>query len=59
MVCVCLVYLCTFFLSITVLRYDFNQGVNYEEIMKSYLHMGFQGSNLGASIEEIKRMVCF
>lgn len=38
-------------------RYDFNQGVNYDEIMKAYLHMGYQGTNLGEAIEEIKRMV--
>lgn len=37
--------------------YDFNNGVNYDEIMKSYLHMGYQGTNLGEAIEEIKRMV--
>lgn len=38
-------------------RYDFNQGVNYDEIMKAYLHMGYQGTNLGEAIEEVKRMV--
>jgi deoxyhypusine synthase len=37
--------------------YDFNQGVNYDEIMKSYLYMGYQGTNLGEAIEEVKRMV--
>jgi len=36
--------------------YDFNLGVNYEGIMGSFAHMGFQATNLGAAIEEIKRM---
>ncbi|TYZ63685.1 hypothetical protein PybrP1_001325 [[Pythium] brassicae (nom. inval.)] len=36
--------------------YDFNAGVDYDAIMRSYLHMGYQGTNLGEAIEEIKRM---
>jgi hypothetical protein len=37
--------------------YDFNKGVDYAEIMKAYVTMGYQGTNLGEAIEEIKRMV--
>lgn len=37
--------------------YDFNQGVDYGEIMKAFATMGYQGTNLGEAIEEIKRMV--
>ncbi|RLN02448.1 hypothetical protein BBJ28_00006240 [Nothophytophthora sp. Chile5] len=36
--------------------YDFNNGVDYEAIMKAYVTMGYQGTNLGEAIEEIKRM---
>ncbi|CEG47554.1 deoxyhypusine synthase [Plasmopara halstedii] len=36
--------------------YDFNEGVNYEKLMQSYVTMGYQGTNLGEAIEEIKRM---
>lgn len=48
---------CSFWLVGLLYSYDFNQGVNYDEIMKSYLHMGYQGTNLGEAIEEVKRMV--
>lgn len=37
--------------------YDFNKGVDYSALMQSYVTMGFQGTNLGEAIEEIKRMV--
>ncbi|KAF1776011.1 DHS-like NAD/FAD-binding domain [Phytophthora cactorum] len=36
--------------------YDFNEGVNYEKLLQSYVTMGYQGTNLGEAIEEIKRM---
>ncbi|KAH7474362.1 hypothetical protein PRIC1_013511 [Phytophthora ramorum] len=36
--------------------YDFNEGVDYEKLLASYVHMGYQGTNLGEAIEEIKRM---
>ncbi|KAG6596048.1 Deoxyhypusine synthase [Phytophthora cinnamomi] len=42
--------------SAQVRGYDFNQGVDYEALMKSYVTMGYQGTNLGEAIEEIKRM---
>jgi len=37
--------------------YDFNQGINYEDIIKSYLTTGFQATNLGKSIEIINKML--
>ncbi|CAK4086540.1 unnamed protein product [Aphanomyces euteiches] len=36
--------------------YDFNKGVNYEELFKSYRYMGFQSTNFGKAVEEINRM---
>lgn len=37
--------------------YDFNQGVNYDRILSTYIHTGFQASNLGKAINEVNRMV--
>lgn len=37
--------------------YDFNQGVNYHELFKTYITSGFQATNLGLAIEEINKMV--
>lgn len=37
--------------------YDFNEGLNYEKILSSYNTMGFQGSNLGRSIDIINNMI--
>lgn len=37
--------------------YDFNQGVDFQALMKSYLTTGFQASRLGLAIEEINQMV--
>lgn len=37
--------------------YDFNQGVNYSELFKSYIHTGFQATNVGLAIEQINNMV--
>lgn len=41
-----------------VLGYDFNQGVNYSELLSTYLHSGFQATNFGLAVEEINKMVC-
>ena len=41
----------------TVRGYDFNKGVNMDELLASFSTMGFQGSNLGFAIEEINEMV--
>ena len=37
--------------------YDWSQGVNYGEILKSYKNCGFQATNFGKSIDEINRML--
>eukprot|EP00735_Rhodelphis_limneticus_P006027 TRINITY_DN1824_c0_g1::TRINITY_DN1824_c0_g1_i1::g.14024::m.14024 TRINITY_DN1824_c0_g1::TRINITY_DN1824_c0_g1_i1::g.14024 ORF type:complete len:365 (+),score=142.41,sp/Q54MQ7/DHYS_DICDI/64.35/2e-179,DS/PF01916.12/1e-133 TRINITY_DN1824_c0_g1_i1:63-1157(+) len=41
----------------TIVGYDFNKGVNYEELIASYARTGFQASSLGQAIEEINRML--
>lgn len=37
--------------------YDFNQGVDLQAVLKSYLTTGFQASSLSLAIQEINRMV--
>jgi deoxyhypusine synthase len=37
--------------------YDFNKGVNYEEIFKSYATTGLQASNLSKAIEVVNEMI--
>lgn len=37
--------------------YDFNQGVDFQAVLKSYLTTGFQASSLGLAIQEINHMV--
>lgn len=37
--------------------YDFNQGVDFQALLKSYLTTGFQASHLGLAIQEINHMV--
>ncbi|RHZ03001.1 hypothetical protein DYB37_003714 [Aphanomyces astaci] len=36
--------------------YDFNNGVNYDDLFNSYRFMGFQSTNFGKAVEEINRM---
>ena len=45
--------------SIKIEGYDFNQGVNYPQLLKSFVSTGFQASNLGDAIQVINQMVCF
>lgn len=40
-----------------VAGYDFNTGINYDEILKSYLSAGFQATHFGKAVEEINKMV--
>ena len=41
----------------TVIRgYDFNDGVDFHALLESFSRTGFQASNVGAAIVEIKRM---
>lgn len=37
--------------------YDWNQGINYGELLKSYRFSGFQATNFGRAVEEINRML--
>ncbi|KAF9599936.1 hypothetical protein IFM89_001971 [Coptis chinensis] len=39
--------------------YDFNKGVNYSQLLKSMVSIGFQASNLGDAIEVVNEMVFF
>ena len=41
----------------TIKGYDFNQGVNYEEIFKSYATTGFQASHLHKAIGLVNKMI--
>lgn len=38
--------------------YDFNQGVDLQAVLKSYLTTGFQASSLSLAIQQINNMVC-
>lgn len=37
--------------------YNWNQGVNYDELLKSYANSGFQATNFGRAVNEINRML--
>ena len=39
--------------------YDWNKGRNYEELFKTFIHSGFQATNLGLAIDEVNKMVSF
>lgn len=41
----------------TVSGYDFDQGVNYQALLETYKRTGFQATNFGLAIEEIKKMI--
>ncbi|XP_031778755.1 probable deoxyhypusine synthase [Nasonia vitripennis] len=41
----------------TVKGYDFNDGINYSALFRSYKHSGFQATNFGLAVEEILRML--
>lgn len=41
----------------TVKGFDFNKGCNLDDLLKSYIDMGFQATNLGLAIDEINRML--
>lgn len=41
----------------TVLGYEWNGGINYHEIFKSYKRSGFQATNFGLAVEEIQKMI--
>ena len=37
--------------------YDFNKGINYSELLKSYTQSGFQATNFGLVVDQINAMV--
>ncbi|TKS91851.1 Deoxyhypusine synthase [Collichthys lucidus] len=37
--------------------YDFNQGVDYQALLKSYLNTGFQATNFGLAVQQINSMI--
>lgn len=43
--------------AVIVKGYDFNNGVNYSDILSSYETTGFQASNFGAAVNEINKML--
>jgi len=43
---------------IEVKGYDFNDGVDYGRLLKSYSTTGFQATNFARAVNEINRMVC-
>ena len=44
--------------SVPVRGYDFNKGVDYHELLKSFRTVGFQAMHFGKAVEEINKMVC-
>lgn len=47
----------TSYLREKVRGYDWSEGVNYEKLLKTYLHSGFQATNFGLAVKEIHRMI--
>lgn len=41
----------------TVKGYNFNEGIDYNELLKTYRNCGFQATNFGLAVEEIKKMI--
>ncbi|CAH1179536.1 unnamed protein product [Phaedon cochleariae] len=40
-----------------VAGYNWNQELDYDKLLKSYLHTGFQATNFGLAVEEINKMI--
>lgn len=40
-----------------VAGYDFNQGLDYERLLQSYLTTGFQATNLGLAVQRVNEML--
>ena len=38
--------------------YSWDKGLDYEGLLASYKHCGFQATNFGLAVEEINKMVC-
>lgn len=45
--------------SVKVSGYDFNNGINYHELLQSYATTGFQATKFGQAVKEINKMVGF
>ncbi|CAD5212391.1 unnamed protein product [Bursaphelenchus okinawaensis] len=43
--------------AVPIKGYDFNQGIDYEKILESYLCTGFQATHFGKSVEVINKMI--
>jgi len=41
----------------TIKGYDFNEGIDYERLLGSYLRSGYQAQNFGKAVMEIERML--
>jgi len=44
---------------VEVKGYDFNEGVDYGHLLKSFITTGFQATNFALAVNEINRMVCY
>lgn len=40
-----------------VAGYNWDNGINYDQLLKSYLYSGFQATNFGKAVDEINKMV--
>lgn len=42
--------------SVKVRGYDFNEGLDYDRLLGSFLSSGFQATNFGLAVEEVNKM---
>ncbi|CAG9767949.1 unnamed protein product [Ceutorhynchus assimilis] len=47
----------TKFLKEKVTGYEWSEGLDYDKLLKSYLHTGFQATNFGLAVDEINKML--
>lgn len=40
-----------------VAGYEWDNGINYDQLLGSYLQSGFQATNFGKAVDEINKMV--
>jgi hypothetical protein len=43
---------------VEICGYDFNDGIHYSDLLKSFLTTGFQATNFAQAVLEINKMVC-
>lgn len=41
-----------------ILGYNWNEGIDYEKLLKSFERCGLQATNFGLAVKEINDMVC-